>query len=198
MVVAQALRQTLPDFLLISSKVRALAKFIADRQDTQNMRIFRLTAWPEGVTHEFITQGPRKMRGCLRGVWAELKLQKERAAISSRRTPYWLSFVIPLRSIMERLFVVAWNPGAGVRFRTLKLEYSRTVRRDDKDIIVSARYLAKPFSVVVLRAILDDLGALAFADLARPAERVLFVQKRLPLVFCAPRRRSASAAKSIR
>jgi len=44
MVVAQALRQTLPDFLLVSSKVCALAKFIADRQDTQNMRIFRLTA----------------------------------------------------------------------------------------------------------------------------------------------------------
>src|SRR6516164_5948098 len=44
LVVAQALRQTLPDFLLVSCKVCALAKFIADRQDTQNMRIFRLTA----------------------------------------------------------------------------------------------------------------------------------------------------------
>jgi hypothetical protein len=44
MVVAQALPQTLPDFLFVSSKVCALAKFIADRQDTQNMKIFRLTA----------------------------------------------------------------------------------------------------------------------------------------------------------
>src|SRR5215468_10648359 len=44
LVVAQALRQTLPDYLLDSSKVCALAKFIADRQDTQNMRIFHLTA----------------------------------------------------------------------------------------------------------------------------------------------------------
>jgi hypothetical protein len=44
MVVAQALRQTFPDFLLSSSKICALAKFIADRQDTQNMKIFRLTA----------------------------------------------------------------------------------------------------------------------------------------------------------
>ena len=43
-VVAQALRQTLPDFLLVSCKVCALAKFIADRQDTQNMRIFRMSA----------------------------------------------------------------------------------------------------------------------------------------------------------
>jgi hypothetical protein len=44
LVVAQALRQTLPDFLLVSRKVCALAKFIADRQDTQNMRIFRMSA----------------------------------------------------------------------------------------------------------------------------------------------------------
>jgi hypothetical protein len=44
LVVAQALRQTLPDFLLVSSKVCALAKFIADRQNTHKMTIFRLTA----------------------------------------------------------------------------------------------------------------------------------------------------------
>jgi hypothetical protein len=43
-VVAQALRQTLPDFLLVSSKVSTLAKFITDRQDTKNMGIFRMTA----------------------------------------------------------------------------------------------------------------------------------------------------------
>jgi hypothetical protein len=44
LVVAQALRQTLPDFVLVSCKVCALAKFIADQQDTQNMRIFRMSA----------------------------------------------------------------------------------------------------------------------------------------------------------
>jgi len=43
-VVAVALRQTLPDFLLVSFKVCALAKFIVDRQETQNMGIFRMTA----------------------------------------------------------------------------------------------------------------------------------------------------------
>jgi hypothetical protein len=43
-VVANALRRTLPDFLLDSSKVCSLAKFIAARQDTNNMRIFRLVA----------------------------------------------------------------------------------------------------------------------------------------------------------
>jgi len=43
-VVANALRQTLPDFLLAPAKSDSLAKFIADRQDTQNMRIFRLAS----------------------------------------------------------------------------------------------------------------------------------------------------------
>jgi DDE superfamily endonuclease len=43
-VVANALRRTLPEFLLDSSKACSLAKFIADRQDTDKMRIFRLVA----------------------------------------------------------------------------------------------------------------------------------------------------------
>jgi hypothetical protein len=43
-VVANAMRRTLPDFLLDSSKACSLAKFIADRQDTDKMRIFRLVA----------------------------------------------------------------------------------------------------------------------------------------------------------
>jgi DDE superfamily endonuclease len=41
-VVANALRQSLPDFLLGPAKSDSLTKFIVDRQDTQNMRIFRL------------------------------------------------------------------------------------------------------------------------------------------------------------
>jgi hypothetical protein len=43
-VVANALRQTLPEFLLAPAKSDSLAKFIAERQDTQNMRIFRLAS----------------------------------------------------------------------------------------------------------------------------------------------------------
>ena len=43
-VVANALRQTLPDFLLAPAKTDCLTKFITDRQDTQNMRIFRLAS----------------------------------------------------------------------------------------------------------------------------------------------------------
>jgi hypothetical protein len=43
-VVANALRRTLPDFLLGCAKNGSLAKFIANRQDTGKMRIFRLAA----------------------------------------------------------------------------------------------------------------------------------------------------------
>jgi hypothetical protein len=43
-VVANALRQTLPEFLMSYSESDSLAKFIADRQDTGNMRIFRLAS----------------------------------------------------------------------------------------------------------------------------------------------------------
>jgi len=44
LVVENALRQTLPDFLLAPAKTDSLTKFITDRQDTQNMRIFRLAS----------------------------------------------------------------------------------------------------------------------------------------------------------
>jgi hypothetical protein len=43
-VVANALRQTLPEFLMSYAESDSLAKFIADRQDTANMRIFRLAS----------------------------------------------------------------------------------------------------------------------------------------------------------
>jgi hypothetical protein len=44
LVVATALRQTLPEFLLDSPKSDSLAKFINDRQDEHNMRIFLLAS----------------------------------------------------------------------------------------------------------------------------------------------------------
>ena len=43
-VVAKALRQTLPEFLMGPAKSDSLTKFIAERQDTQNMQIFRLAS----------------------------------------------------------------------------------------------------------------------------------------------------------
>ena len=44
LVVTNALRQTFPDFLLTPTKTNSLTKFITDRQDAQNMRIFRLAS----------------------------------------------------------------------------------------------------------------------------------------------------------
>jgi hypothetical protein len=41
-VAANALRRTLPDYLLDSPKNGSLAKFIADRQDTDSMQIFHM------------------------------------------------------------------------------------------------------------------------------------------------------------
>jgi hypothetical protein len=43
-VVANALRQTLPEFLMPTAKSDSLTKFIAERQDTENMRTFRLAS----------------------------------------------------------------------------------------------------------------------------------------------------------
>ncbi len=43
-VVANALRQTLPEFLMTSSESDSLAKFIADRQDNENMRSLRMAS----------------------------------------------------------------------------------------------------------------------------------------------------------
>ena len=44
LVVATALRHTLPEFLLNAVKCNSLAKFIVERQDPANMRIFRLAS----------------------------------------------------------------------------------------------------------------------------------------------------------
>ena len=43
-VVAKALRQTLPEFLMGPAKNDSLTKFIAERQDMQNMPSFRLAS----------------------------------------------------------------------------------------------------------------------------------------------------------
>jgi len=42
--VANALRQTLPEFLMATAKSDPLTKVIAERQDTENMRTFRLAS----------------------------------------------------------------------------------------------------------------------------------------------------------
>src|SRR5436305_10802560 len=44
LVAANALRQTLPEFLMGTSKINSLTKFILDRQDIDEMRILRLVS----------------------------------------------------------------------------------------------------------------------------------------------------------
>ena len=44
LVVATALRQRLPEFLFNTDQTNILAKFIAERQDTNKMQTFRLAA----------------------------------------------------------------------------------------------------------------------------------------------------------
>jgi len=43
LVVTTALRQCLPDFLLVTAESNSFAKFIIDRQDPDKMDLFRLT-----------------------------------------------------------------------------------------------------------------------------------------------------------
>jgi transcriptional regulator with XRE-family HTH domain len=78
------------------------------------------------------------------------------------------------------LFIPEENgQGVGLRFRTLRLEFSRTVKADDSDVVVAARYRGKPLAIVVPRAILDALAARVLTDLTTLGERVAFAQKRL-------------------
>jgi hypothetical protein len=44
LVVSNALRNTLPEFLLSSAKCHSLAIFITERQDTERIRMFRLAS----------------------------------------------------------------------------------------------------------------------------------------------------------
>ena len=43
-VVGNVMRQTIPDFLVNCAKTNSLAEFITDRQDTDDMRVFRLVS----------------------------------------------------------------------------------------------------------------------------------------------------------
>jgi hypothetical protein len=42
--VGNVVRQTIPEFLVNCAKTNSLAEFITDRQDTDNMRVFRLVS----------------------------------------------------------------------------------------------------------------------------------------------------------
>jgi len=97
-----------------------------------------------------------------------------------------ISIVTAFEAAGVRLIAEEQNgQGVGVRFHKVRLEYSRTVTLEDKDVILSVRYLGKPLSVVVPCTILDDLAARVLTELTTPAKRALFAKKRLPLFLYA-------------
>lgn len=54
-------------------------------------------------------------------------------------------------------FVPEDDEGAGVRFRKVELEYSRTVKATLDGVTISVRYKGAPYSVFVRRSVLDDI-----------------------------------------
>jgi transcriptional regulator with XRE-family HTH domain len=67
--------------------------------------------------------------------------------------------------------------GAGVRFRKVELEYSRTLRPDGWDLVLPVRHRGTHYSVVIGRAIVDDIDRASYRT---EAERVKAVQNHLP------------------
>jgi len=75
-------------------------------------------------------------------------------------------------------FIPENGEGAGVRFRKVELEYSRTLRTDGDDVILSVRYRGKPYSVSIDRSVIGDMDR---ANYRTPIERAKAVQNHLPI-----------------
>jgi transcriptional regulator with XRE-family HTH domain len=77
-------------------------------------------------------------------------------------------------------FIGENDGGVGVRFRKVELEYSRTVRPSDDNIILSVRYKGQPHAVVISREIIDDIDRTNYHT---PEERTKAVQNHLPILL---------------
>jgi DNA-binding XRE family transcriptional regulator len=76
--------------------------------------------------------------------------------------------------------------GSGVRFRKVELEHSTTLKPDGDGFILPVRYRGKPYSVVIERKLIDDIGDLNYHNgFHTPAERLAVVQNHLPKFLCA-------------
>jgi transcriptional regulator with XRE-family HTH domain len=68
--------------------------------------------------------------------------------------------------------------GAGVRLRKIELEYTSALKIRDKDVLLSVRYRAQPYRIVIPRRITDDIDP----TLSLTADqRIEAVQARLPI-----------------
>ncbi len=59
LVVANALRQCVPEFLVNSAKTNFFAKFIAERQDPDTFERFRLATKPKTVEQKKLSPFPK-------------------------------------------------------------------------------------------------------------------------------------------
>lgn len=74
-------------------------------------------------------------------------------------------------------FIPENGAGAGVRFRKVELEYSKTARHNGDDIILSVKYRGTPYSIIIPREIIDDIDRTNYATVE---QRVTAVQNHLP------------------
>jgi transcriptional regulator with XRE-family HTH domain len=83
-------------------------------------------------------------------------------------------------------FIPETGEGAGVRFRKVELEYSRTVRIDGDDVVLSVRYRGQPYLVSIGRAVIDNIDRTNYRN---PTERAKAVQNHLPIFLRAAEQR---------
>lgn len=75
-------------------------------------------------------------------------------------------------------FIAEDAAGGGIRFRKIELEYNKTVRPAEDDIIIDVRYKGKPYTVVIFRSVIDDIDHTSYGT---TIERVKTVQNHLPM-----------------
>ena len=76
-------------------------------------------------------------------------------------------------------FIGEEDGGAGVRFRKVEIEHSRSLRADPSgDICVPMRYRGEPYTIVVPRQIIFGLDKTIYQTIAEQADAV---SRRLPL-----------------
>jgi transcriptional regulator with XRE-family HTH domain len=76
--------------------------------------------------------------------------------------------------------------GTGVRFRKVELRYNRSLKSEGWDLVLSVFYREKPYSVVIGRAVIDDIDR---ANYGNEDERLKAVQNHLPLFLRAAEER---------
>jgi hypothetical protein len=92
-------------------------------------------------------------------------------------------------------FIPESGEGAGVRFRKVELEYSRTVRPDGDDIILSVRYRGQPYSVSIGRDVINDIDRTNYRN---ATQRAKAVQAHLPIFLRAAEQKISNSPSSNR